>query len=154
MSIDEVEDIAAAAVHEHKVQAIFLDYVQVVQAAGENRTEQITVVSRRLKALAMELDVSMVCLSQLNRGMFQPNDPRPRMEDLRGSGTLEDEADIVLLVHRDDYFHQHEPDYQPDNIAEIIIAKQRNGPTRSVWLSFLPQMMRFDNRANEFEATA
>jgi replicative DNA helicase len=149
ITLDELSEVVSTAVEDHKVQVVVLDYVQLIEAAGDNRTEQLTRVSRRLKSLAMDLNVSLICLSQLNRGMFQPNDPRPRMEDLRGSGSLEDEADVVLLVHRDDYYHQHEPDYQPDNLAEVIIAKQRNGPTRSTWLSFTPPMMRFENLPTE-----
>jgi replicative DNA helicase len=93
--------------------------------------------------------VPVVCLSQLNRGMFQPELPRPRMADLRGSGTLEDDADVVILLHREDYYRMSEPDFQPDNIAEVIIAKQRNGPTGTVKLTFLNRSTRFANLASQ-----
>ena len=136
------------AVVAHGLKLAVIDYVQLIEAKGESRTEQLTLISRRLKALALELKISLVCISQLNRGMFQPEMPRPRMEDLRGSGTLEEEADVVMLVHRDDYYHMNEFDFVPDNIAEVIIAKQRNGPTGTVKLTFLNKSTRFVNLAS------
>ena len=144
-TLDELCALARLAVTTHGAKLLMVDYVQLIEARGESRTEQLTLISRRLKALALELNVPIICTSQLNRGMFQPDAPRPRMEDMRGSGTIEDEADLVILLHREDYYRMSEPDFQPDNIAEVIIAKQRNGPTGTVKLTFLNKTTRFEN---------
>ncbi len=87
----------------------------------------------------------VICLSQLNRGSENRDGHRPRMSDLRESGSIEQDADVVMLLHREDYYKMNEPGFQPDNTAELIIAKQRNGPTGTVKLTFLNRTTRFEN---------
>jgi replicative DNA helicase len=129
---------------------IMVDYIQLIDSeeSRDSRQEQIAKISRRLKALARELKVPVVALSQLNRGVENREDRRPRMADLRESGAIEQDADLVLLLHRPDYY---DPNDQP-GIAELIVAKNRNGATGSVKLTFLKNHTRFENLANIAEA--
>ena len=126
---------------------ILVDYIQLVEPeSGENRDsrqEQIAKISRRLKTLARELEVPVVALSQLNRAVESREDRRPRMADLRESGAIEQDADMVLLLHRPEYY---DPNDQP-GIAELIVAKNRNGRTDTIKLTFLKNFMRFENLA-------
>jgi len=128
---------------------IMVDYIQLIDSeeSRDSRQEQIAKISRRLKALARELKVPVIALSQLNRAVENREDRRPRMADLRESGAIEQDADIVLLLHRPDYY---DPNDQP-GIAEVIIAKNRNGATGSVKLTFLKNYTRFENLANVAE---
>jgi len=103
------------------------------------------VISRYLKSLAREMDAPVIVLSQLNRAAEGREDHRPRMSDLRESGSIEQDADVVMLLHREDYYHRGEQDYENDNTAEVIIAKQRNGPTGTVKLTFREKCTRFEN---------
>ena len=131
-----------------KLGLIVLDYLQLMTApAGrqqENRATEISEISRSLKALAKELNVPLIAISQLNRSVDQRPDNRPVMSDLRESGAIEQDADIIMFVYRDEYYH---PDRQDKGTAEIIIAKQRNGPIGRVRLTFLGQHTRFENFA-------
>jgi replicative DNA helicase len=131
----------------HKVGLIVVDYIQLIEPetndSRESRQEQIAKISRRLKALARELSVPVVALSQLNRAVETREDRRPRMADLRESGAIEQDADIVLLLHRPEYY---DPNDQP-GIAEVIVAKNRNGRTDNVKLTFLKNFMRFESLA-------
>jgi replicative DNA helicase len=112
---------------------------------AESRQVEISVISRGLKALGRELNVPIVALAQLNRSAEGRVGNRPRMSDLRESGALEQDADVVMLIHREEYY---EPDKEGvQGVAEIIIAKQRNGPTGSINLHFSPKLTRFDNLA-------
>ena len=122
---------------------IVVDYIQLVDAEDprDSRQEQIAKISRRLKTLARELHVPVIALSQLNRAVESREDRRPRMADLRESGAIEQDADMVLLLHRPEYY---DPTDQP-GIAEIIVAKNRNGPTGSLKLTFLKNLTRFEN---------
>ncbi len=131
------------------IQCIFVDYLQLITPLGkaDSRQQQIADISRGLKALARELQIPVVVISQLNRAAEGREDHRPRMSDLRESGAIEQDADVVILIHREDYYHRGDPDYQPTNKAEIIIAKQRNGPIGTVPLTFLPECIRFENYA-------
>jgi replicative DNA helicase len=125
-----------------------VDYLQLMsQGSGrvESRQQEITAISRYIKALARELDVPVVVISQLNRSPEGREGHRPRMSDLRESGSIEQDADVVMLLHREDYYHRGEDGYQDNNVAEIIIAKQRNGPTGSIKLRFLEKFTRFEN---------
>jgi len=134
----------------YHVEAIFVDYLQLMSlGAGkiESRQQEITTISRYLKSLARELNIPVVVLSQLNRAPEDREGHRPRMSDLRESGSLEQDADVVMLLHREDYYHRGQGDYQPDNTAEVIIAKQRNGPTDVVKLTFREKCTRFENLA-------
>jgi len=131
------------------IQCIFVDYLQLITPLGkaDSRQQQIADISRGLKALARELQIPVVVISQLNRAAEGREDHRPRMSDLRESGAIEQDADVVILIHREDYYHRGDPDYQPSNKAEIIIAKQRNGPIGTIPLTFLPECIRFENYA-------
>jgi replicative DNA helicase len=116
----------------------------------ESRQQQISEISRGLKALGRELNVPVIALSQLNRQTEGRDGHRPRMSDLRESGSIEQDADVVILLHREDYYHS-EADYLPDNVAEIIIAKQRNGPTGTVKLTFDTKTTTFKNLAAQID---
>ncbi len=124
---------------------VVVDYIQLVDSeeSRDSRQEQIAKISRRLKTLARELDVPVIALSQLNRAVENREDRRPRMADLRESGAIEQDADIVLLLHRPDYY---DPNDQP-GIAELIIAKNRNGRTDTVKMTFTKSLTRFENLA-------
>src|SRR5688572_25434134 len=133
---------------QHDIKCVMIDYMQLMDNPGpENRQQQISEISRGIKAVARELNVPVICLSQLNRASEGRDGHRPRMSDLRESGSIEQDADVVMLLHREDYYRMSEPDFTPDNIAEMIIAKQRNGPTGTVKLTFLNKTTRFENLA-------
>jgi replicative DNA helicase len=123
---------------------IMIDYLQLMQAgsASENRTNEISMISRSLKALAKELNVPVIALSQLNRSLEQRTNKRPIMSDLRESGAIEQDADLVVFIYRDEVYNEDSPD---KGIAEIIIGKQRNGPIGTVRLTFLGQYTKFEN---------
>ena len=135
---------------QHDIKLIMLDYMQLMDNPGvESRQQQISEISRGIKAVARELMVPVIALSQLNRGSENRDGHRPRMSDLRESGSIEQDADVIALLHREDYYRLPEPDFVPDNIAEIIIAKQRNGPTGTVRLAFNNKSTRFENLSTQ-----
>ncbi len=134
----------------HEIQAVFIDYLQLMThhgGADTSRQQQITEISRGIKALARELAIPVICAAQLNRGPADRPSHRPRMSDLRESGSIEQDADVITLLHNEDYYHRGEPDYIPRNTTELIVAKQRNGPTGTVHLQFLPDITRFEQAA-------
>ncbi|KPK82691.1 MAG: hypothetical protein AMJ81_09495, partial [Phycisphaerae bacterium SM23_33] len=137
----------------HDIQCIFADYLQLMapmsQGRNDSRQQQIAEMSRGLKALARELKTPVVVLSQLNRGPEDREGHRPRMSDLRESGAIEQDADVVILLHREDYYHRGEAEYVPNGVTEVIVAKQRNGPTDTIRLAFLEECIRFENFASE-----
>ncbi len=128
---------------------IMVDYLQLMQSDGasENRTAEISEISRSLKALAKELKVPLIALSQLNRSLEQRTDKRPVMADLRESGAIEQDADVILCIYRDEVYHKDKPDNK--GIAEILIRKQRNGPIGDIKLTFQGRYTRFKNFAPE-----
>ena len=146
---------ARRMVQRHKVKALVVDYLQLLTApaaARESRQVEVSAISRGVKALARELKVPVICLSQLNRGPESRDQNRPRLSDLRESGSLEQDADVVLLLHREEYYHIGDDEWLNENpdkrgVAEIIIAKQRNGPTGTVNLTWDAQTTRFKNYA-------
>jgi replicative DNA helicase len=141
----------------HNIQCIMVDYLQLMNLGSgwtESRQQEITTISRYLKALARELDIPVMVLSQLNRSPEGREGHRPRMSDLRESGSIEQDADVVMLLHREDYYHRGEDNYEEDNTAELIIAKQRNGPTGTVKLTFREKITRFENAARAGEQVA
>jgi replicative DNA helicase len=132
----------------HQIQCLVIDYLQLMSSGAariESRQQEITKISRQLKALARELEIPVVVLSQLNRSPEGREGHRPRMSDLRESGSIEQDADVVMLLHREDYYHRGEADWEDNNSAEIIIAKQRNGPTGVVKLIFREKLTRFES---------
>ncbi|ULQ45762.1 replicative DNA helicase [Flagellatimonas centrodinii] len=134
----------------HDIQLIVVDYIQLMQVPGtrENRTNEISEISRSLKALAKELEVPVIALSQLNRGVEQRDNKRPRMSDLRESGGIEQDADLVMFIYRDEVYNKESPD---KGTAEIIIVKQRNGPLGTIRTAFLGQHTRFENLAQGYD---
>ncbi len=142
---------ARRMVAKHGIKCIFIDYLQLMTAPGaakESRQVEVSAISRGVKALARELSVPVICLSQLNRGPESRGDNRPKMSDLRESGSIEQDADVVALLHREAYYHVGDQDWMAENEskvneAELIIAKQRNGPTDSVKLTWDQSTTRF-----------
>ncbi len=145
----EVRARARRLMREHgELGLIMLDYLQLMQVPGmsDNRTNEISTISRSLKALAKELNVPVIALSQLNRSLEQRTNKRPIMSDLRESGAIEQDADLVVFIYRDEVYNEDSPD---KGIAEIIIGKQRNGPIGSVRLTFLGEYTKFENYAHD-----
>ncbi len=129
---------------EHDLSIIMIDYLQLMSGSGrsESRQQEISDISRSLKALARELNVPVIALSQLSRAVEQRPDHRPMLSDLRESGAIEQDADVVMFLYRDDYYNHDSPD---KGISEVIIAKQRNGPIGTVKLAWLPEYTKFAN---------
>jgi len=134
---------------EHDIGLIVVDYLQLMAVPGstENRATEIAEISRSLKAIAKELSVPVIALSQLNRALEQRPNKRPVMADLRESGSIEQDADLIVFIYRDEVYNDESPD---KGLAEIIIGKHRNGPTDTVKLSFQGQWLRFNNFAPEY----
>ena len=135
---------------EHNLSIIMIDYLQLMSGSGrsESRQQEISDISRSLKALARELNVPVVALSQLSRAVEQRPDHRPMLSDLRESGAIEQDADVVMFLYRDDYYNHDSPD---KGISEVIIAKQRNGPIGTVKLAWLPEYTKFANLEHKKE---
>ncbi|WP_394237974.1 replicative DNA helicase [Niallia oryzisoli] len=152
-----VQDIRAKCrrlKQEHGLGMILIDYLQLILGSGrsgENRQQEVSEISRSLKGLARELQVPVIALSQLSRGVEQRQDKRPMMSDIRESGSIEQDADIVAFLYRDDYYDKES---ENKNIIEIIIAKQRNGPTGTVSLAFVKEYNKFVNLERRFDDSA
>ena len=149
LSPDVLRAKARRLKREHDLGLIVIDYLQLMQVPGnsENRATEISEISRSLKALAKELNVPVIALSQLNRSLETRTDKRPVMADLRESGAIEQDADVIIFIYRDDYYNKEN---SPDKgLAEVIIGKQRNGPTGSIKLKFFGEYTRFDNLAHD-----
>ena len=144
LSPTELRSRARRLMREHGLGLIVIDYLQLMQVRGgsENRTNEISEISRNLKSLAKELNVPIIALSQLNRSLEQRPNKRPVMSDLRESGAIEQDADVITFIYRDEVYNEDSPD---KGIAEIIIGKQRNGPIGTVRMTFIGQYTRFEN---------
>ncbi|WP_152657483.1 replicative DNA helicase [Oceanobacillus sp. CFH 90083] len=150
--VNEIRSKCRRLKQEHGLGMILIDYLQLIQGSGsskENRQQEVSEISRALKGLARELEVPLIALSQLSRGVESRQDKRPMMSDIRESGSIEQDADIVGFLYRDDYYDK---ETEKENIIEIIIAKQRNGPTGTVELAFVKEYNKFvdlDHRYGE-----
>lgn len=145
ISISELRSKCRKYKLEHDLKLVIIDYLQLMSGSGrssDSRQQEISEISRSLKALARELNVPVIALSQLSRAVEQRPDHRPMLSDLRESGAIEQDADVVMFIYRDDYYNK---DSENKNIAEIILAKQRNGPIGTVNLVWLPQYTKFAN---------
>ncbi|MCZ8538386.1 MULTISPECIES: replicative DNA helicase [Paenisporosarcina] len=143
--INEIRSKCRRLKQEYGLGMILIDYLQLIVGSGngkENRQQEVSEISRSLKSLARELQVPVIALSQLSRGVEQRQDKRPMMSDLRESGSIEQDADIVSFLYREDYYDK---ETENQNMIEIIIAKQRNGPTGTVTLAFVKEFNKFVN---------
>ncbi|MGP1347430.1 MAG: replicative DNA helicase [Phycisphaerales bacterium] len=155
LTVMQLRAKARRMVAQHGCRCIVVDYLQLMTAPGsarDGRQNEVSAISRGVKAIARELNVPVVCLAQLNRGAEQREGHRPRMADLRESGSIEQDADVIMLLHREEYYHTQDPDWAAENpdrigVAEVIVAKQRNGPTGVVELSWTASTTRFGNLA-------
>ena len=148
ITVRELRAKARRLVSKNKIDMIVVDYLQLMQGPRgiENRQQEISVISRSLKALAKEIDVPIVALSQLSRAVEQRQDRRPQLSDLRESGAIEQDADVVIFLYRPWVYSGEDED---EGKAEIIISKQRNGPTGKIYATFIKQYARFENLSKE-----
>ena len=145
ISISELRSKCRKFKLEQGLDIIIIDYLQLMSGSGrggDSRQQEISDISRALKGVARELNVPVVALSQLSRAVVKLDDKRPMLSDLRESGAIEQDADVVMFIYRDDYYNK---DTENKNMAEIIIAKQRNGPIGTVNLVWMPEYTRFVN---------
>ncbi len=146
MTVLEVRNKARRAMHDHTISMVVIDYLQLIRGTDRykgNRVQEVTEISRGLKTLARELEIPVIALAQLNRGVTDRDDPRPVLSDLRESGSIEQDADLVMLLHRPDYYRQNDDDYEPTNLTELIIAKHRHGEVGKINLYFHPKLLKF-----------
>lgn len=151
--VSEIRSKCRRLKQEHGLGMIIIDYLQLIQGSDssrENRQQEVSEISRSLKGLARELNVPLIALSQLSRGVEQRQDKRPMMSDLRESGSLEQDADIVGFLYRDDYY---DSESEQQNIIEIIISKQRNGPTGTVELAFVKEYNKFVDLDHRYQSS-
>lgn len=146
MTILELRNKARRAVHDHDIGIVIVDYLQLIQGSDRyagNRVQEVTEISRGLKILARELEIPVIALAQLSRSVTGRDNPRPILSDLRESGSIEQDADLVMFLHRIDYYHQNEDDYEETNITELLVEKHRHGPVGKIELYFHPELLRF-----------
>ena len=146
MTILELRNKTRRAAHDHNISMVIVDYLQLLQGSDRyagNRVQEVTEISRGLKTLARELEIPVIALAQLSRGVTGRDGPRPVLSDLRESGSIEQDADLVMFLHRPDYYKQNNDDFVPTNITELILAKHRHGPVGKVELYFHPELLRF-----------
>ena len=146
MTILQLRNKARRFAHEHELGLIVIDYLQLLQGSDRyagNRVQEVTEISRGLKTLARELEVPVIALAQLSRGVTGRDDPRPVLSALRESGSIAQDADLVMFLHRPDYYKQNQDNFEPTNITELIIAKHRHGAVGKIELYFHPELLRF-----------
>jgi replicative DNA helicase len=146
MNVMELRNKARRAVHDHDIGVILIDYLQLIQGSDRykgNRVQEVTEISRGLKILARELEIPVVALAQLSRNVTGRDNPRPVLSDLRESGSIEQDADLVMFLHRPDYYKQNDDNYEETHITELLIAKHRHGAVGKIELYFHPELLRF-----------
>lgn len=151
VNVLEIRAIARRLKAAGKLDMVIIDYLQLIKGSGgknDSRQQEISDISRALKGIARELDIPIIALSQLSRATEQRADRRPMLSDLRESGAIEQDADMVMFLYRDDYYNEDSPD---KGITEVIIGKQRNGPTGTVKLKFFHELTRFENFTSKVE---
>ena len=146
LNIMELRNKARRAMHDHDIGIVLVDYLQLIQGSDRyagNRVQEVTEISRGLKILARELEIPVVALAQLSRNVTGRENPRPVLSDLRESGSIEQDADLVMFLHRPDYYKQNDDDYEETHITELLIAKHRHGAIGKIELYFHPELQRF-----------
>lgn len=149
ISVQELRSRCRKYKLDKNIGLVIIDYLQLMNYGGktDNRTQELSKISGGLKAIARELDVPVVALSQLSRACDSRQDHRPMMSDLRESGSIEQDADVIMFIYRDEYYNK---DTEEKNVAEINVAKQRNGPVKTIKLAWLPDQTRFYNYSREY----
>ena len=146
MTIVELRNKARRAMHDHDIGVIIVDYLQLIAGSDRykgQRVQEVSEISRGLKILARELEIPVVALAQLSRNVTGRDNPRPVLSDLRESGSIEQDADLVMFLHRPDYYKQNDDDYEETHITELLIAKHRHGAVGKIELYFHPELLRF-----------
>lgn len=146
MTIVELRNKARRAMHDHDIGIVIVDYLQLISGSDRyagNRVQEVTEISRGLKILARELEIPVVALAQLSRNVTGRDDPRPVLSDLRESGSIEQDADLVMFLHRPDYYRQNDDNYEETHITELLVAKHRHGAVGKIELYFHPELLRF-----------
>lgn len=146
MTIVELRNKARRAMHDHDIGIVIVDYLQLISGSDRyagNRVQEVTEISRGLKILARELEIPVIALAQLSRGVTGREDPRPVLSDLRESGSIEQDADLVMFLHRPDYYRQNDDNYEETHITELLVAKHRHGAIGKIELYFHPELLRF-----------
>ncbi len=146
MTIVELRNKARRAQHDHDIGIVIVDYLQLIQGSDRykgNRVQEVTEISRGLKILARELEIPVIALAQLSRNVTGRDDPRPVLSDLRESGSIEQDADLVMFLHRPDYYKQNDDNYEETHITELLVAKHRHGAVGKIELYFHPELLRF-----------
>ena len=146
MTIVELRNKARRAMHDHDIGIVIVDYLQLIQGTDRykgQRVQEVTEISRGLKILARELEIPVIALAQLSRNVTGRDDPRPVLSDLRESGSIEQDADLVMFLHRPDYYRQNDDNYEETHITELLIAKHRHGAVGKIELYFHPELLRF-----------
>ena len=146
MTIMDLRNKARRAMHDHDIGIVIVDYLQLIQGSDRykgNRVQEVTEISRGLKILARELEIPVIALAQLSRNVTGRDDPRPVLSDLRESGSIEQDADLVMFLHRPDYYRQNDDNYEETHITELLIAKHRHGAIGKIELYFHPELLRF-----------
>ena len=145
MTIMDLRNKARRAMHDHDIGIVIVDYLQLIQGSDRykgNRVQEVTEISRGLKILARELEIPVIALAQLSRNVTGRDDPRPVLSDLRESGSIEQDADLVMFLHRPDYYRQNDDNYEETHITELLIAKHRHGAIGKIELYFHPELLR------------
>ncbi len=156
LRVVELRSRARRLHYEHGINLIIVDYLQLMQGEGKDRVQEISYISRSLKAIARELDVPVLAVSQLSRAVEYRASHKPQLSDLRESGSIEQDADVVMFINRDELYYSSQEEWEEAHrgeayppAAELIIAKHRNGPTGQTNLRFIPRLAKFENIANE-----